>query len=308
MAKLTTTQRAKHDKALALLDKPTLTDWDKWEILENWQEHAENDTGRAGAFFTPPDMASDFDIDVYGTRIVDLCAGIGTLAFMAAREHRRCDTAPKRQIVCIEKNPSYVAIGKRILPEAKWICGDVFDVAPTLGRFDYAIGNPPFGNVKCSAAAQRYAGKGFHMKLIHMASQIADGGTFIIPQQDAGFVFSVPRGQGNRHGYGRQDSPAYAEWSAKTGITLDVGTGVDTEYFRDQWNQRPPTLEIVVADFEAAKPLTDARPAAKPTAQAQPFATVPGPDGGLQTVIPGADRIQRKHGPSKAPAAQLALL
>ncbi|MEU6719794.1 hypothetical protein ABZ897_50780 [Nonomuraea sp. NPDC046802] len=56
--------------------------------------------------------------------------------------------------MCVEKNPHYVAVGQRLLPEATWICGDVFDVLSMgLGRFDTALANPPFILAPHSTAA-----------------------------------------------------------------------------------------------------------------------------------------------------------
>jgi 2-polyprenyl-3-methyl-5-hydroxy-6-metoxy-1,4-benzoquinol methylase len=42
-------------------------------------------------------------------------------------------------MVCIEKNPDYVAVGRKVVPEATWICADVFDLPADLGRYDRVV-------------------------------------------------------------------------------------------------------------------------------------------------------------------------
>ncbi|MEM6617579.1 MAG: hypothetical protein AAF619_13740, partial [Pseudomonadota bacterium] len=47
------------------------------------------------------------------------------------------------ELVCVEINPAFVEIGKKMIPEATWICADVFDVLDIeLGHFDCAVSNP----------------------------------------------------------------------------------------------------------------------------------------------------------------------
>ncbi|GGS37722.1 hypothetical protein GCM10010205_79500 [Streptomyces nojiriensis] len=48
----------------------------------------------------------------------------------------------------MERNPEYVAVGKRVLPDARWICADIVTMDTKtlgLGGFDYAVANPPYG-------------------------------------------------------------------------------------------------------------------------------------------------------------------
>ena len=56
----------------------------------------------SGAFFTPFDLARDLGVEVAGRRIVDLCAGVGTLAFACCDEHQ--------QALCVERNARYVKV------------------------------------------------------------------------------------------------------------------------------------------------------------------------------------------------------
>src|SRR5262249_47611369 len=74
------------------------------------------------------------------------------------------------EIVCIEQNPDYVTVGKKVLPEATWICANVLDLPASLGRFDCAIANPPFGRIKSTGAAPRYTGAEFEYSVSRLAA------------------------------------------------------------------------------------------------------------------------------------------
>lgn len=125
MAKLTKQQSTNHRAAHVLLDKAELSFDDKMFVYQNWHEGAEHDSSRSGAFFTPLNLANDFKLEVHGPKILDLCAGIGILSF-CYRHFRHHEQIP--HITCVEINPEYVRIGKKLLPEATWICADVFDI------------------------------------------------------------------------------------------------------------------------------------------------------------------------------------
>lgn len=244
MAKLSKAEAKAHQLAcdLLALERP-LTLEERWNVVENWQESANHVNSSAGAFFTPPGLACDFAIDVCGHRIIDLCAGIGMLSFAHWSRCRYSDGTP--EIVCIEKNPDYVAVGKRVLPEATWICADVFDVpSMNLGRFDVAISNPPFGAVaRNGRRAPRFSGGEFEYHVIDIASDLADYGTFIIPQMSAPFRFS-----GQSH-YREAKDDRYLRFVEQTGIELAAGCGVDCDYHKDEWHGVSPVVEIVTCEF-----------------------------------------------------------
>ena len=243
--KLTKQQSKRHEEACRLLEKDGLSLDERWFVIENWHEGATHNTGVLGAYFTPLDLARDFAIDVVGGRIVDLCAGIGTLAFICLHT-RYWDRAPR--IVCIEINPGYVEVGKKILPEADWICADVFDAWQTVGRFDTAISNPPYGRIKAGGRAPRYGGSLFEYKLVDLAAHIADYGTFLLPQNSAGFRYS------GRQFYDRYENDEYRRFESDTGLALEVGCGVDTSIYADDWRGVKPTCEVVCCDFGNAQP------------------------------------------------------
>jgi len=177
---------------------------------------------------------------VAGECVADLCAGIGTLAF--AYTHFRCYARTAR-MVCVEINPAYVDVGRKVLPEATWICAGVFEVWRDLGRFDCAIANPPFGARKTGSRGPRYAGAKFEYQVLDIASQIADHGVFILPQGSAGFRYS-----GAQY-YERNENNAYRKFTQDTGLTLEAGCGVDTTVYRGAWKDVSPLVEIVCCDF-----------------------------------------------------------
>lgn len=260
MAKLTKPEAKMHAEAVAVLEKDVLTDDDRIFIMEHWQESANHVNSTAGAFFTPHGLARDAAIDVFNTgRVIDLCAGIGSLSLAVFWNgyYQREQMGQTLEIVCVELNPEYVAIGKKMLPEATWICGSIFDL-PDLGRFDYAISNPPFGNIKTGGDWKgKYTGSDFEYRTIEVASRIADYGTFIIPQMSAGFRLSGA--QYYEHSDNERDSfssPKYQKFAEQTGIRLDAGCGVDTTVHREDWHGVSPFVEIACADFTELERIT----------------------------------------------------
>lgn len=248
MAKLTKPEIRAHEQALALLEKDALTEDDKEFVFRNWHEGATNINSQAGAFFTPYDMAFDFAFDVGGPRVIDLCAGIGMLSYATYHRHAWGHHDSKLQITCVERNPEYVAVGKKLLPEAEWVCADVFDVidmglhVPML--FDYAISNPPFGNIKRLSNSPRYRGKDFEFHVIDIAAHIAERGTFIVPQMSAGFNYS-----GRSTGYERQTDGKAFKFQEMTGHYFEGGCGLDTDFYRQEWKGVSPLCEVVCVEF-----------------------------------------------------------
>jgi predicted RNA methylase len=239
MAKISKEAAKRHKQALDLVhsDKRLTLD-DRYFILENFNESASHMNGLAGAFFTPEGLARDLSIEVCGGigSMIDLCAGIGGLAFA-------CRDKAKR-IVCVEMNPEYAEVGKRVMPEAEWIVGDVFSLGD-IGHFDWAISNPPFGAIKTGSSVKAaYTGAKFEYRVIELASTIADNGTFIIPQQSAPFRYS------GHQTYSEVIEKECAKFMEQTGIVLGHNCGLDTSSYLDEWKGVSPMCEIVVCDFE----------------------------------------------------------
>lgn len=269
MAKLTKQETKKHLEAEAILSKDVLTEDEKEFVLEHWQEGANHVNGAAGAFFTPLSMAYDVVLNLgfrASGRVIDLCAGIGTLAYAAwnRQKEARNQGAVPLEIVCVEVNPDYVAIGKKILPEATWICASIFDL-PELGRFDHAISNPPFGRIQTDARAPRYTGSDFEFKVIDIAAELADCGVFVLPANSAPFRIS------DDSGYRVNESAKHSKFLAQTGIVLDVGIGIDTRTYQDEWHGVNVSTEIVETDFTERQAIT-AKPSRRSDQPAFDFA------------------------------------
>jgi hypothetical protein len=242
MAKLTKAQAKAHNQACDLLEKDSLTFNERVFVLENWREDATHINTVAGAFFTPPGLARDLVIETSGHKIVDLCAGIGGLSFWT---YHHLDHQTPPEITCIEINPDYVEVGKKILPEATWICADVLaSGVETFGKFDCAIANPPFGAVQGSGKGKKYSGSNFEFKVIELASKIASWGAFIIPQMSAPFQYS------GAQCYSNQSPDKYVKFKEQTGIELGGNCGFDTSIYLNDWHGVSPAVEIVTADFD----------------------------------------------------------
>jgi hypothetical protein len=240
MAKISKDAAKKHKQALDLVHSDKrLTIEDRCFILDNFHEGATNMNGLAGAFFTPEGLARDLSVEVSGGQsIIDLCAGIGRLAFACRDEAKR--------IVCVEQNPQYAEVGKRVMPEAEWIIGDVFSLGD-IGHFDWAISNPPFGAIKTGSNIKGlYTGSKFEYRVIEIASKIADNGVFIIPQTSAPFRYSGQRA------YSVCIDNECAKFMKQTGIVLGNNCGLDTSSYLDEWKGVSPMCEIVCCEFDLA--------------------------------------------------------
>ena len=245
MAKLTKAEAKKHHEAEQLLNKPAWTHADREFFTQHWQESANHVNTTAGAFFTPLDYAMDVALDIGPGKVLDLCAGIGTLSYAAQLRNGHENV----HITCIELNPAYVEIGRKMVPEARWICGNVFEELPKLGTFDYAISNPPFGNIKHEGRGPRYKGSKFEYQLIDLAAEHATRGiTLILPQASAGFKYSGHH-NGYLYGYQRQENPEYKKFEQQTGIYLDAGIGIDSSAYND-WHGVTVQTEVATANTD----------------------------------------------------------
>ncbi len=246
MAKLTKPQIKAHKEAEALIacDRP-LSDDEKVFILDNWQESGTHMNAAAGAFFTPSSLASHLALEVDGSSrdlgpLIDLCAGIGSLAFFCRHSFEH--------IICVEINPDYARIGRRILPDAEWIVDSVFsERVLSLPPCSWAISNPPFGIIPSKDYSGPYTGSKFEYKVIDVASRLASFGAFIIPQMSAPFRFS-----GQRQ-YREEEADYCRKFREQTGIVMEANCGIDTAIFKDEWRGVSPVCEIVVCEFEQKK-------------------------------------------------------
>ncbi len=239
MARLTKQQAKQHQQACDLLTRDRLTYDEREFVINHWQESATNVNTSDAAFFTPLELSFHLVLEIGGCEsVIDLCAGVGSLAFAAHRYGRGA-----KHIVCIEKNPAYVEVGRKVMPEAEWICGDVQDAIKLGRRFQMAISNPPFGNI-VKINGPRYSGKA-DLAVVDIAAQIADFGAFILPSM------SVPFKLSGQPYYSRVESREYEKFHKLTGIELTAGCGVDCAIFKNDWRFVAPSVEIACAEFPA---------------------------------------------------------
>jgi hypothetical protein len=237
--KLSKQQSKLHQQALDLVHSDKALTWEERKfILENYFEAQGQLNALAGAFFTPYELARDFSIEARMAdgrwSMVDLCAGIGMLSFACDRD--------ETDITCVEFCEDYVTVGKRVMPNAKWIHGDVFTVE--LGRYDFAVSNPPFGAIKGDQFKGKYTGGQFEYKVIELASRLVTYGVFILPQQSAPFRLSGVQC------YREEETDKPRKFREQTGIVMQPNSGIDTNQYRSAWHGVSPMCEIVCCDFE----------------------------------------------------------
>lgn len=228
-----------HNEAMALvnLDRD-LKDFEKEFVLDNFNEGALHINSAAGAFFTPRALARDFAIEVAGDRCIDLCAGIGSLAYAVEQK--------VESLVCVEINADYLRIGKKIVPNAIWIHASTFDsIVLGLEEFDIAISNPPFGNVKEDGYKGSYKGGQFEYKVIELSSRFARYGVFILPQGSANFEYS------GKQNFREIESKKAKTFREQTGIVMQPSCGIDTSVYKNEWRGVSPVCEIVICEFDS---------------------------------------------------------
>lgn len=240
--KLSKKQYKHHLQAEEYLKKDTLSFDEKMFVLEHWHEGANNINSYAGAFFTPIGLAQDFAYCSIpkNSKVIDLCAGIGKLSFFA-HHFQGCE------VYCVELNPDYVRVGKKILPEATWINSSIENQElKKYGKFDIAISNPPFGLIKTAKnwETNAYKGKEFEFITMDIASKIADTGAFIIPQNSTPFRFS-----GENEFSEIKPVNKLEKFLSETGLKMELSACIDTSIYLNEWNGVSPLCEIINIDF-----------------------------------------------------------
>lgn len=245
MSKLTKRQLKAHREAEAILAKDRLTDDDRQFIFENWHPGAETNTTAASAFFTPVGLAFDFEIDAPGHgHILDACAGIGVLSWVISARYFYRNSGTYPNITAIERNPAFVAIGRKLLPWVNWIEADIFTLPDlNLGEFDCVVANPPFGRMNKPSRRFRYSGPCFELALIDMMADHAKAGAFIIPQMSAPFQLSGVQS------HDRRETEESKRFYDQTGLYLSEGCGIDCSYHKKDWHEVAPTVEVVTVDY-----------------------------------------------------------
>ncbi len=246
MAKLSREQWKKHERACELVELDRQLTWNEREfILDHWNPMATNNVGAAGAFFTPAEWAEAMMLPLAPRgRLIDLCAGIGRLAYTAFRWGGEEIT----EIVCVEINPDFVRVGKRVLPEARWIEGNAYDqeLVRSLGTFDKALSNPPFGKVPTVNGSGKWLSthaQGADVMAVEIGAMLAGAGVYIIPADKTDYHAEKKEHQRDTRSIGRFLRRHYPEfninpWAGDDCIMDDDGKPI-------VWVGAAPKVEVV---------------------------------------------------------------
>ncbi len=241
MAKLSKQKIKLHEEAMELIKKDTLTITDRDFVFENYQPSYDHNVGQLAAFFTPLEMT--YSVAMYcpdsGT-VVDIAAGIGGLSRAIIDAAKSNGNPFNMKVVCIERNPRFVEVGKKLVPEAKWIQGDVYDqeLWNKLGKFDYAVSNPPFGNIGQDKSWPKYTGVADLMAL-GVAMEVASAGTFILPQASVPFEYS------GKQTYTPRPSKNFDKFLEQYPSCRVACSSIDTGEFEKEWVDASPKVEII---------------------------------------------------------------
>ena len=216
-------------------------------IYENFNPGYISDVITHSAYFTPLDMAYDFaKLSVRHGVIVDMCAGIGCLSF--AVKTRDTYEHNITQQICIERNHKYINIGKKLLPTAQWIQGDIFDksiwdsIIDQYGKIDCIISNPPFGKMSKSDSNRdwlKYTGVEIDIASIEVALKYTDNVSMILPINSCTFSYSgMPY-------YQERENKKIEKLKQETGLSFIMcNPGIDTTAY-SQFKNTKITVEHV---------------------------------------------------------------
>lgn len=245
MAKISKRKLAEHERACDLVhsDRPLSYD-ERLFVVQNWDPQACHNITKGSAFFTPLEIAGDMMIEACDPNrlpVLDLAAGIGILGF--ALENR---IGRKFDLKCVEINPDFVAVGKRVLPYADWVCEDAVEWSKgSSERFCQTISNPPYGHRK-GVGALEYI-------FAEIAMKNSDYGVFLMPAgRLTDWKFS------GEDTFTNLKNDRYEKWSKKTGIVLECNCGIDCSIYKNLWNGTVITVDVVlVSKGETGAPITE---------------------------------------------------
>lgn len=253
MSKVSKVALKQHNIALSLVElERDLTNKEREFVLANFLEEAVCNIGWSGSFFTNADLAWEFGMCVTDSpdsmlpndreKVVDLCAGIGMLGFQLLQRFKHID------LVCVESNETFVKVGRKVLPNAIWICGSVTDkhVIERLKSMNIqtAISNPPFGNVASMQPIEgcNYKGANAAFKVAEVAFEVAKRATFIMPTNCCPFSYS------GQNSYTEKDNESYNVFNESTGISFSLDC-IDTELVSENGNFRNTKMLVEVVQL-----------------------------------------------------------
>jgi predicted RNA methylase len=218
-----------------------LTEDEKDFVIDNWVPGSAS-ISLGKAFFTPAPIAHDLAIETHTNpkSVLDICAGIGSLSLAVKRFRSTVE-----KLVCVELNEEFVRVGRKIVPEAQWICADVFneETWKNIGQFDDVISNPPFGKVKRSGdwgQKLQYTANDAEFLVAEIALRHSQWATFVLPQSACPFQYS------GKQYYMRVDNEKYNRFNRETGINFHMNCGIDTSVYLDEWKGVRVQVEIVI--------------------------------------------------------------
>ncbi len=260
MAKISKRTLNKHNEALELLKKDNLTFDERYFVLKNYHEGANNMNNLISAHFTPFSIAHSMTFCLRNHAFVDLCAGIGMLSYAILRQYelgvKNGENIPFG--ICVENCTEYYNIGKKLLPEFHWINGDIFDlkvideIKSLMGKRKFSIvSNPPYGKqVKVDTNdLLKYKGSDFEYKAIELGALLgAEDGAFLIPQNSCPFRLSGK----SQSVYSKEYlSKEYEKFVSSTDLEIIANQGFSTNVFDedDNWKDVSITTEIAIVEY-----------------------------------------------------------
>lgn len=192
--KITKAETKNHQAAEEILNQvSTISHPDREFVYRHWHPGANHLQGVNSAFFTPWNLAKAL---ILGVRfqddvVIDLAAGHGMLMYQYYRTICYDILRKQPRMICVELNPEYVKIGQKLLPEAEWIRGDIFQAQTweSLGLPDNAdiLANPPYQTFKKAEYPSGERWLSYYGRGSLMAAEVAlrlstRGGAMILPQ------------------------------------------------------------------------------------------------------------------------------
>jgi len=248
--KLTKAQLKEAQQIKDIINKDILSEEEIELVYSKYFPAYDNQISESGAFFTPLELAYDFANEPFGGggvqpkewKVIDLCAGIGILSYTLYNFHRKMPN-----ITCVEKEPRFIEIGKKLLPNATWIEGDVTDenFIKSLGNnYDCVISNPPYGKIGGVCDWLDYKGAEFEYKVIEIGKHLSWQGVFLLPQNSAPFQLS-----GKPYYMDDRKPKKYEKFNKETGIELGAGIGFDTSIYMNDWKGTKIVTEICCVEY-----------------------------------------------------------